>query len=216
MKIVVVGAAGAIGSKLVGQRLENGQAVTGVVRKTEQAETLRHAGAAASMADLASVDALTATFEGHDAIVFVAGSKGKALDDVDRDGAINSAKVAEAAGVKRFVLLSSIYAGRADEGPDALRAYFHAKHIADGFIKGTGLDYTIIRPSFLTDEAPTGLFEVAEAFDGMDATITRDDVATLFAAAIDAPSTSRQTLEVINGEVPANEALQSPFPSDTG
>lgn len=212
MKIVVVGAAGAIGSELVRQLIEDNHQVTGIVRKAEQAEALKAVGAIPASADLGSVDALSATFETQDAVIFTAGSKGKALDAVDRDGAINAAKAAEAAGVNRFVLLSSIYAGRPDQGPDSLSEYFHAKHAADEFVQSTALDYTIVRPGFLTNDAAGNHVQIGEAFDGPEAKIARADVAAILAAAVSEPATSRQTFEIINGDHTIADGLKRPFP----
>ena len=212
MKIVVIGAAGAIGSELVRQLVAGNHQVTGIVRKAEQAEALKAAGAVPASADLASVDALSDVFKSQDAIIFAAGSKGKALDTVDREGAINTSKAAEAAGVNRLVLLSSIYAGRPDQGPDSLREYFHAKHAADEFIQSTTLDYTIVRPGFLTNDAAGNHVQIGKAFDGTEAKIARADVAAILAAAVNEPATSRQTFEIINGDRTIADGLKGPFP----
>ncbi len=212
MRIVVVGAAGAIGSELVRQLVADNHQVTGIVRKAEQAAALKAAGVTPACADLASVQALSAIFEAQDAVIFTAGSKGKALDAIDRDGAINTAKAAGAAGVNRLVLLSSIYAGRPDQGPDSLREYFHAKHAADEFVQSTALDYTIVRPGFLTDDAPGNHVQIGEAFDGPEAKIARTDVAAILAAAVSEPASSRRTFEIINGDLTIDDGLKGPFP----
>lgn len=123
--------------KLVHQLIASNHEVTGMVRHEDQAAELIRRGAAGTIANLADHHQLAEAMDEHDAVIFAAGSKGKALEAVDRDGAINAAKAAQLARIPRFVLLSSIYAGRPEEGPDTLREYFHAKHAADRFVQMT-------------------------------------------------------------------------------
>lgn len=207
MKVFIVGAAGGIGSMLVDNLISANHEVTGMVRHEEQVADLMQRGAQGVVASLADPYQLSEAMGEQDAVIFTAGSKGKALEAVDRDGAINSARAAQLARVSRFVLLSSIYAGRPDQGPDDLREYFHAKHVADKFVESTDLDYTIVRPGFLNNDLLFGSVEIGEAFDGPEAIMSRPDVASLLAQILDHPSTIGKTFEVIKGKTPVATAL---------
>ena len=201
-KVLIAGASGAIGRQLADRLLAQGCEVSGIVRSQSQKEELDNAGIHGHVVEqLVPGEALTAVTKGQDVVIFAAGSKGKALEAVDRDGAIHLADVAVSSGVKRFVVLSSIYAGRPDEGPDNLRAYFHAKHAADVHIQGLPLDYTIVRPGFLHNETPTGKAQTGEAFDGPTAKISRHDVARILAGIVDEPNTIGKNFEIIEGEL---------------
>lgn len=131
MRVLVAGARGGIGRLLVDKLVTQGHQVTGMVRSEEQRAHLQRGGVRGILVDLTEADALIKVVAGQDAVIFAAGSKGKALEAVDRDGAINLSNAAKQLDVRRFVLLSSIYAGRPEAGPERLRPYLHAKNAAD-------------------------------------------------------------------------------------
>lgn len=88
MKILVAGSRGAIGRILVDKLIASGHEVAGMVRSESQMDDVLRSGACAVLADVARKETLDAAVEGQDAIVLAVGSKGKAMESVDRDGAI--------------------------------------------------------------------------------------------------------------------------------
>ncbi|HKN52997.1 MAG TPA: NAD(P)H-binding protein, partial [Amycolatopsis sp.] len=72
-------------------------------------------------------------------------------------------------------------------------------------LKERDLDWTILRPGALTDEPGTGLVLLADK-TGYGA-VPRDDVAAILAELLDAPASSRRTLELISGETAVGEAI---------
>ena len=214
MKILVAGAAGAVGRILVDKLVTSGHEVSGLIRLEVQREELKSSGVQGYIAELIAGNELRTIVADHDAVVFVAGSKGKALEAVDRDGAINLANMAVQSGGKRFVLLSSIYAGRPEEGPSNLQPYLYAKNAADLHIQKTGLDFTILRPGFLENTSATGKIEIAEAFNGPNVKISRTDVAEIIATSLIEPQTIGHTFEIIEGSVPITDALKRLEPKD--
>ncbi|WP_196889598.1 SDR family oxidoreductase [Aureivirga sp. CE67] len=207
MKVVVAGSRGAIGKMLVNKLIQSGYDVTAIVRKKEQLEDLKNENIHGILADVSDLNSLLNATKNADIVYFTAGSKGKNLIGVDQNGAINLAKAAIENKVQRFVLLSSIYAGRPDEGPDELRDYFHAKNIADRFVESSELNYTIVRPGFLYNENAKNKIKTGEAFSGKESKITREDVATILLNVIKHENTIRKTFEVIEGKQPIKETL---------
>lgn len=65
MKIIVFGARGDVGSRVVAEALSRGHAVTGVVRNGEQAQDLP-SSASAAVADVADTDRVAALMADHD------------------------------------------------------------------------------------------------------------------------------------------------------
>jgi len=68
------------------------------------------------------------------------------------------------------------------------------------------LDWTILRPGRLTDDPGTGKVRLAPSGVGRS-TISRDDVAAVLVALLDAPGTIGKVLEVVGGETPISEAV---------
>lgn len=214
MRIVIAGGHGQIALRLERLLASRGDEVVGLVRRTGQEADLRAAGAEAALCDLesASVDEVAALLEGADAAVFAAGAgPGSGADrknTVDRDAAVLFADAAERAGVRRYVVVSSMGADPAHEGDEIFDAYLRAKGEADASVRGRrSLDWTILRPGMLTDDAGTGLVRL-EASTGRGP-IPRDDVAAVLAELVDSSATAELTLELISGSTPVSVAVKS-------
>lgn len=216
MRIVIAGGHGQIALRLERLLAARGDEVAGVIRRPEQAGDLLAAGAEPVVCDLesASVADVARHLEGADAAVFAAGagpgSGAARKDTVDRGAASLFADAAEAAGVRRFVVVSSMGADREPpEGTDPVfAAYLRAKGAADADVRArAGLDWTVLRPGRLTDDAGTGLVTLAEATGRAE--VTRDDVAATLLALLDTPATAGRTLELINGGTPVDEAVRA-------
>lgn len=215
MKVLVAGAHGQVARQLVRRLVTDGHEVRGLVRKEEQLADVEADGAEPVMCDLESEEADGAIGEavaGCDAVVFAAGAgpgSGDARKEtMDYGGAAKLIEAAEQRGVSRYLMLSAISAADPESGSEAMLPYLRAKARADERLRESGLDYTIIRPGSLTDDEGTGSVDTAESL-GRYGEIPRDDVAATFAAALEAPNTSRKTFEVLSGETPVREAVQS-------
>ncbi len=216
MRIVIAGGHGQIALRLERLLAARGDEVAGVIRRPEQAGDLLAAGAEPVVCDLesASVEDIARHLETADAAVFAAGAgPGSGIerkDSVDRAAAALFADAAEAAGVRRFVVVSAMGADREPpEGTDPVfAAYLRAKGAADADVTArAGLDWTILRPGGLTDEPGTG--RVALAGSTGRGSVSRDDVAAVLAALLAEPGTAGRTLELIAGDTPVDEAVKS-------
>lgn len=216
MRIVIAGGHGQIALRLERLLAKRGDEVAGVVRRPEQAGDLLAAGAEPVVCDLesASVEDVARHMEGADAAVFAAGAgPGSGIerkDTVDRGATALFADAAEAAGVRRFLVISSMGADREPpEGTDPVfAAYLRAKGAADGDVRArAGLDWTILRPGALTNDPGTGLVTLADATGRSQ--VPRDDVAATLLELLDEPGTIGRTLELISGDVPVAEAVRA-------
>jgi uncharacterized protein YbjT (DUF2867 family) len=220
MRIVIAGGHGKIALLLERRLSDAGHEAIGIIRNAEQTADVEKTGAQALVLDLESsdVESLAGHLAGADAVVFAAGGGGSSGAErkltIDRDSAILLADAAEMAGVSRYVLVSSMHADDFDaeraalpaEGDDAFQVYLRAKSEADADIRGReSLDWTIVRPGTLTDDAPTGAVSVAARFD--EGTISRADVAALIVSAITEGTAVKRQFEVVSGEVPISDAL---------
>ncbi|MBY8869040.1 SDR family oxidoreductase [Streptomyces sennicomposti] len=214
MRIVIAGGHGQIALRLERLLAARGDEVAGVVRRAEQADDLRAAGAEPIVLDLesASVEEVAERLRGADAAVFAAGAgpgSGKARKDtVDKGAAVLFADAAVRAGVRRHVVVSAMAADARHEGGEIFDAYLRAKGAADDHVRAQeALDWTILRPGTLTDEPGTGHVRL-EASTGRGS-VPRDDVAAVLAELVDTPATAGLTLELVSGSTPVSVAVKS-------
>ncbi|MET7437158.1 MULTISPECIES: NAD(P)H-binding protein [unclassified Streptomyces] len=214
MRIVIAGGHGQIALRLERLLAARGDEAAGIIRRAEQGDELREAGAEPIVCDLesASVEEVAGHLRGADAAVFAAGAgPGSTVarkDTVDRAAAVLFADAAELAGVRRYVVVSSMGADPAHQGNEVFDAYLRAKGEADEYVRNReALDWTILRPGALTNDAGTGLVRL-EASTGRGS-VPRDDVAAVLAELVDTPATAGLTLELISGSAPISVAVKS-------
>jgi len=133
------------------------------------------------------------------------GSGPERKETMDYGGAVKLMAAAEANGIGRYVMVSSIGADPAREGDDTFGVYLRAKGRADAELEESGLEYTIVRPARLTDDPGTGQVELAERAER--GSISRDDVAAVIAALLREPGTARRTLTLTSGDRRVDEAV---------
>ncbi|WP_327593857.1 SDR family oxidoreductase [Streptomyces chartreusis] len=214
MRIVIAGGHGQIALRLEKLLAARGDEVAGIIRKAEQSAELREAGAEPVVLDLesASVEEVTSHLQGADAAVFAAGagpgSGTDRKDTVDKGAAVLFADAAVRAGVRRFLVVSSMGADPQHKGDEIFDVYLRAKGAADEYVRGLdALDWTILRPGMLTNDAGNGQVRL-EAHTGRGP-IPRDDVAAVLAELLDTPATHGLTLELISGSAPVSVAVKS-------
>ncbi|MDO6474564.1 SDR family oxidoreductase [Alteromonas sp. 1_MG-2023] len=211
--VFIVGAAGKVGSRLVKRLSDNDHQVTAMHRKPEQSDSLTGLGGKPCLLSItdASVDSLATAMEGADTVVFSAGAGGASVEltnAVDGEGLEKSVDAAQAAGVKRFILVSAFPdAGRGKHISETFENYMRVKRLADVYLAQSKLDWVILRPGTLTLEEGTGKVNAGLAIKYGD--ISRDDVAETLLAIIENEGISRKIIELTEGETPVREAIAS-------
>jgi uncharacterized protein YbjT (DUF2867 family) len=208
--IAIAGGHGKIALILGRLLAERGDTVRGLIRNPDQADDLRAVGIEPVIADLESESDIASAIRGADAVVFAAGAGPGSGDarkkTVDLGGAVKLIEAAKAEGVSRYLIVSSMGADKAPEdGAEGFGAYLQAKFEADEAVRASGLDYTVGRPGGLTDDPGTGLVTIAE--DTGRGKVPRADVAAVFVACLDTPSTIGQSFDLISGTTPIPDAL---------
>ncbi|MGM0837538.1 MAG: SDR family oxidoreductase [Bacillota bacterium] len=212
MRILVVGANGQIGSKLVRMLHEDDRYTpVAMVRKEEQSEKFQSEGIDTVLADLEGpVKDLENAVKGNDAIIFTAGSGGSTgLDKtllIDLDGAVKVMEAAENTHVNRFILVSALQAHNRENWNEEMRPYYVAKHYADKMLEASSLDYTIVRPGGLMNEPGTGTIQLGLNLER--GSIPREDVARTLLEVLSAKGSYRTAFDVISGEVTIEKAVK--------
>lgn len=145
--ILVAGGTGRLGSVVVVEALSTqGSEVRVLTRSPESAVKLRSAGVRVAVGDIRDAVAVAEAVRGCAAVVSAVsgfGPMGSSTPaNVDREGNIGMIRAARAAGVKHFVLVS-MHGVAQQAGLPLLRM----KHAAEESLKGSGLSWTIIRPT---------------------------------------------------------------------
>jgi uncharacterized protein YbjT (DUF2867 family) len=215
MRVVIAGGHGKIAlitSRLLAGR---GDSVAGFIRNPDHADDLRVAGAEPIVVDLENTSngIVSTHLRGADAVIFAAGagpgSGAARKETVDRDAAILLADAAEAVGVQRYVMISSMGADAdipVEPDEDVFVTYLRAKGAADDAIRSrANLLATIVRPGMLTDEPGTGKVTIAEHTGR--GSIPRADVAAALVAVLDTPQSAGATFDVISGDTEIADAV---------
>lgn len=212
MRIIIAGGHGQIARQLGRLVADAGHEPVGLIRNAEHVTDLESDRIGWTLIDFENTDLaqMTDAVRGADVVVFAAGGGGdgnaQRKETVDKGAAILLADAARAAGVSRYVMVSAMGIDGLDEdSDDVFQVYLRAKRDADDHLRGTDLDWTVVKPGRLTDDVPTGRVQIAEHLDG--GSVTRGDVAHVLAEVVQTDSTIGKTFDVLGGDVAIAEAV---------
>ena len=211
MSVAIAGGSGQIATRLTRLLRERGDEVRSLIRDPARAERASEAGGEPVVCDLedATEEQVAEAVGSVDAVVFAAGAGPGSGSDrkltMDYGGAVKLIAAAKANGIGRYVMISSMGADPDASGDDVFAAYLRAKGKADAELRESGLDWTIVRPTLLTDEPGTGRVRVGE--DVGRGEIARDDVAAVLAVTLQSPNTIRRLFEARDGDTAIEEAI---------
>jgi len=191
MQLLILGATGPTGRNLLGQALDAGHDVTALVRKANRL-TVEHSRLATVVGDATDLEVLKAAVRGKDAVLSALGAGNSLRSDIASRAMTALIPALKAQGVKRVILLSAFGVGESfkQAGPmqklaytTLLRLIFADKAKADAMLRDSGLDWTLVYPTLLTNGPRTGNIRAGErlVMKGM-ARISRADVADFMLA----------------------------------
>lgn len=216
--VIVFGAHGNIGKHLMKLLGNSSYKATAVVRNEDQASTIKSITGNANVSttqlllDDVSVDDLAKAINGHDAVVFTAGSGGKNLLRIDLDAAVKTFEAAVKANSKRYILISALHADRREFiDSSQIRDYYIAKHYADRILINEFkevLDFTILKPTRLTNGEGKEKFRLVKDINDDSGSVDRIDVAKVIFNILDASSTFGKSYDFANGDKDLSEVFK--------
>jgi uncharacterized protein YbjT (DUF2867 family) len=211
MRVAIAGGHGKVARHLARLLSDHGDEVRSLIRNPDHGADVRACGAEPLVLNLEEADNVetAGAIDGMDAVVFAAGAGPGSGPErkwtVDYGGAAKLIAAAVAANVPRYVMVSSQGADPDADGGDTFAVYLKAKGRADQELQSSALDYSVVRPTSLTDEPGTGTVEIGEEVKRGE--ISREDVAAVLHHVLHEPATVRRTFEVGPGDVPIEEAV---------
>ncbi len=205
MNILIIGATRGIGLQLLDQALQAGHTVTALVRNPQRL-TIPHKRLRVIAGDILDPEAVQEAMTGQEAVCLTIGI-GVTFKPVTvfSAGTRNVLEAMRGAGVRRLVCVTGIGAGdsRGHGGflydrlvnPLLLKTIYEDKDRQEALIQGSEVDWTIVRPGFLTNGPFTGKYRAISDLSGVTAgKISRADVADFILMELEANRCLRQTL----------------------
>jgi len=157
-RVFVTGGSGFVGSAVIDELVSRNGAVNALVnrRKLDRADVQSITGG------LFDDRALDEGMRGSDAVIHLVGiimekpSKGVTFERIHHQGTRHVVDAAKRNGVRRYVHMSAL-----GTRPGAVSNYHRTKYLAEEYVRASGLDWTIFRPSFI--HGPRGEFMQMEA-----------------------------------------------------
>jgi uncharacterized protein YbjT (DUF2867 family) len=204
--VLVTGATGGTGREVVDQALEAGYAVRALVRDEAKARALFGDRVSYVALDVRDGAAIPAAVAGVDYVISTLGSGARSdptnTPELIDYGAVKAlAQSAQAAGVKQFVLLSSMGVTDPDHMLNkVLNNVLLWKKRGEDALRATGMPYTIVRPGGLRDgdKGASGGLVVLQGDPQRLGQVTRGDVAAILVAALANDAALFRTFEVIS------------------
>lgn len=204
-KVLVAGANGTTGKKIISILKQSDKYEPfAMVRKQEQVDAFEKDNVKTILADLEQD--VSGTTKGMDRVIFAAGSGGKNVKGVDQEGAKKLMDASKKDGVRKFVMLSSMGADNPEQASD-LQDYLKAKHNADEHLINSGLQYSIVRPGALNNEAGKGKIQLNNKLN-KQGEISRQDVAQTLVGSLEDAVAKNKTFEILNGDTQIKSALE--------
>jgi putative NADH-flavin reductase len=221
MKLTIFAATGGIGRQVLEQAVAAGHDVTAVVRNPKKlTREVRIVTADLAAADPATLESAVG---GADAVLSGLGPHSKSEAGIASQGTRAIVQAMQATDVRRIVVVSASPIGtvpspgrpkppRHDPGDRffmrnlfspltkaALRKPYADLALMEDILRGSGLDWTVVRPPRLTDKPLTGTYRTAYGQNlRRGILISRADVAHLMLRVLEQPGTIYQIIGIAN------------------
>ncbi|MEM6449315.1 MAG: SDR family oxidoreductase [Cyanobacteria bacterium P01_D01_bin.105] len=218
MNVLVAGATGQTGKRVVKQLLGQGMTVSALVREGAKAESELPQNSdklKIVVGDVLQPSTLRAALTDCQMVVSATGAA-PSFDPtgpykVDYEGTKNLVDAAKQANVEQFVMVSSLCVSRLFHPLNLFWGVLYWKQQAEQYLKNSGVPYTIVRPGGLKNEN-NGQGIVMSAADTLfEGSIPREKVAQVCVEALVQPAAKNKVVEIVTSETIATQPLPTLF-----
>ncbi|MEM9255761.1 MAG: SDR family oxidoreductase [Pseudomonadota bacterium] len=195
MNVIVFGATGSVGRLAVERILAKGHRVTAFARHPEQL-ALQHRGLTLHAGDAMNAADVQQAMAGHQAVVITLGAGANRKNRVRSQGTENIINAMQRHGIRRLICQSTLGVGESWSNLNffwkhimfgvLLRPVFQDHERQEAVVRGSHLEWTIVRPSAFTDQPASGSYriDVPPWVNNLTLTISRADIADFLARCV--------------------------------
>jgi putative NADH-flavin reductase len=208
MKIIIFGASGTVGIEIVKQALGQGYDVTAFVRSREKLTNIDHKNLTIYKGDVLNVHDVENALNNQDAVICTLGDGN--VGKIRSSGTKNIIDAMSRLGVKRLICQTTLGMGESYENLNfiwkhimfgiLLKKAFKDHQLQEEHIMTSNLDYTLVRPSALTEGNIRNEYKVG--FDGtykkLSLKISRTEVADFIVSQLQNQSYLRKAVSISN------------------
>jgi uncharacterized protein YbjT (DUF2867 family) len=203
--VVVAGATGGTGRYVVSHLKAEGYEVRAMVRSLERGREVLGEDVVMVRADVTEPSTLPPLLAGADFVVSAIGVSGRGEarpEDVDYSGSLALIDASKAAGIKKFVMVTS---GGVTWWTHPINWFgggvLKWKRKAEQYLRSSELTHVIVRPNGgLTDKPGNTDRIIFTQNDGFPSSISREDVAIVCVQALVHEESNNKTFEIRNGD----------------
>jgi len=204
MKILVAGATGQTGRRIVQELVEKGMEVRALVRDEAKAKEILPPSVEVVMGDVFKPTTLENALKDCDVVICATGATPSwditAFYKVDFEGSKNLIDCAKKAEINKFIFVTSLCVSKFFHPLNLFGLVLFWKKQAEKYLIYSGLNYTIVRPGGLKNEDNLYPLVVRGADTLEEGSIPRRKVAQVCVEVISRPETDGKILEIVAQE----------------
>ncbi len=201
MKVLVAGATGQTGRRIVQQLVAREIPVRALVRDLDRAQTLFPPQVERAVGDVLNPASLRAALADCTMLICATGAAPSLNPlgpwQVDYLGTKNLVDAAKAQGIQQFVLVSSLCVSQFFHPLNLFWLILVWKRQAEAYLEASGLTYTIVRPGGLKNEDNADAIVMAGADTLFEGSIPRSKVAQVCIEALFAAEAQQKIVEIV-------------------
>lgn len=201
MTVLVVGATGQTGRRIVQELVSQSIGVKAVVRDAQKAQEILPETVETVVGDVLKPNTLENAIADCDTIICATGAS-PSFDVtqpylVDLQGTKNLVDLAKNKDIERFIIVSSLCVSKFFHPLNLFWLVLFWKKQAEKYIQQSGLTYTIVRPGGLKNEDNDDKIVAKGADSLFEGSIPRQKVAQVCVAAIAQPAAQNKIVEIV-------------------